>query len=144
MADLVAEAVAKGARAVSAPAPERGHFAPPTVLLDAPVDSRVMTGEIFGPVAPIHVYDDLSDALRLHRATGYGLAGYVCGADTDRAHAVADQLSAGIVGINNGTPNTPWVPFGGIGDSGLGYEGGRPGLESFQTFLSVGAKPQGA
>ncbi|WFE36194.1 aldehyde dehydrogenase family protein [Micromonospora sp. WMMD975] len=143
MAALVDEAVAKGARRISGGAlPDRGHFAPATVLLDAPVHARVMTDEIFGPIAPVHVYDDLDDALALHRATGYGLAGYVCGTDLDRAHAVAERLRAGIVGINTGTPNTPWIPFGGVADSGLGYEGGRPGLEAFQTFLSVGAKAQ--
>lgn len=143
MADLVGEAVAKGARAVTADAtpPAAGHYAPPTVLLDVPVDSRAMTDEIFGPVAPIHVYDSVDEALRLHHATGYGLAGYVCGTDLDAAHAVADRMRAGIVGINTGTPNTPWVPFGGLGHSGLGYEGGRPGLEAFQTFLSVASLP---
>ncbi|MBL7259471.1 aldehyde dehydrogenase family protein [Paractinoplanes lichenicola] len=145
MAALVEDAVSRGARVVSSgKVPGEGHYAPATVLLDAPVGSRVLTEEIFGPIAPIHVYDRLDDALALHHSTGYGLAGYVCGADLDNAQAVADRLSAGIVGINNGTPNTPWIPFGGLGDSGLGYEGGRPGLEAFQTFLSVGAKPQGA
>ncbi|WP_432906130.1 aldehyde dehydrogenase family protein [Micromonospora matsumotoense] len=144
MAALVDEAVGRGARRVtSGVVPGRGHFAPATVLLDVPVDSRVMTDEIFGPIAPIHVYDDLDDALALHHATGYGLAGYVCGTDLDRAHAVAERLHAGIVGINTATPNTPWIPFGGLRDSGLGYEGGRPGLAAFQTYLSVGTKAQG-
>ncbi|MGC4763810.1 aldehyde dehydrogenase family protein [Micromonospora sp. DT46] len=146
MAALVDEAVARGARAVAphGAAPSAGHYAAPTVLLDAPVDSRAMTGEIFGPVAPVHVYDDLDAALAVHHATGYGLAGYVCGTDLDAARAVADRLRAGIVGINTGTPNTPWVPFGGLGDSGVGYEGGRPGLEAFQTHLSVASRPVGA
>ncbi|MFE0590333.1 aldehyde dehydrogenase family protein [Micromonospora echinospora] len=146
MAELVAEAVGRGARAVTpdAPTPAVGHYATPTVLLDAPVDSLAMTSEIFGPVAPVHVYDDLDAALALHHATGYGLAGYVCGTDLDVAHAVAARLRAGIVGVNTGTPNTPWIPFGGLGDSGLGYEGGRPGLEAFQTFLSVASRPAGA
>ncbi|HEY0697849.1 MAG TPA: aldehyde dehydrogenase family protein, partial [Micromonospora sp.] len=143
MAAVVEEAVAGGARAVTpdAATPTAGHYATPTVLLDAPVTSRAMTSEIFGPVAPMHVYGSLDEALKLHYATGYGLAGYVCGTDLDAAHAVADRLRAGIVGINTGTPNTPWVPFGGLGDSGIGYEGGRPGLEAFQTYLSVAARP---
>ncbi|MEU2611018.1 aldehyde dehydrogenase family protein [Micromonospora sp. NPDC007271] len=143
MADLVGEAVARGARAVTpdVPVPAAGHYATPTVLLDAPVDCRAMTGEIFGPVAPVHVYDRLDEALALHHATGYGLAGYVCGTDLDAARAVAGRLHAGIVGINTGTPNTPWVPFGGLADSGIGYEGGQPGLEAFQTFLSVASRP---
>ncbi|WKU05573.1 aldehyde dehydrogenase [Micromonospora sp. HUAS LYJ1] len=144
LAALVDEAVSRGARKITSGAvPGTGHFAPATVLLDVPADSRVMTEEIFGPIAPLHVYDDLDDALALHHATGYGLAGYVCGTDLDRADAVACRLRAGIVGINTGTPNTPWIPFGGLADSGLGYEGGRAGLAAFQTFLSVGAKAQG-
>lgn len=144
MAELVGEAVANGARAVTPDAapPAAGHYAAPTVLLDAPVGCRAMTEEIFGPVAPVHVYDSLDDALALHHATGYGLAGYVCGTDLDAAHAVAARLRAGIAGINNGTPTTPWVPFGGQAASGLGYEGGRPGLEAFQRFLSVASRPE--
>ena len=67
----------------TARSPSAGHYAAPTVLLDVPVDSRAMTGEIFGPVAPVHVYDDLDAALAVHHATGYGLAGYVCGTDLD-------------------------------------------------------------
>ncbi|WP_428965773.1 aldehyde dehydrogenase family protein [Micromonospora fluostatini] len=143
MAAIVADAVDRGARAVTAdaPLPAAGHYAAPTVLLDAPAGSRAMTEEIFGPVAPVHVYRDLAEVLRLHHATGYGLAGYVCGTDLDAARAVAGRLRAGIVGINTGTPNTPWVPFGGLGESGLGYEGGRPGLETFQSFASVAARP---
>ncbi|MET0418947.1 MAG: aldehyde dehydrogenase family protein, partial [Actinoplanes sp.] len=67
MAALVEEAVSRGARAVqTASVPGNGHFAPATVLLDAPADSRVLSDEIFGPIAPIHVYDDLDDALKLH------------------------------------------------------------------------------
>ncbi|WP_431728450.1 aldehyde dehydrogenase family protein [Verrucosispora sp. TAA-831] len=143
MAEIVADAVARGARAVTTDAglPTTGHFAAPTVLLDAPDDCRAMTEEIFGPVAPVRVYRDLDEVLRLHHATGYGLAGYVCGTDLDAARAVAGRLRAGIVGVNTGTPNTPWVPFGGLGHSGLGYEGGRPGLEAFQSFQSVATRP---
>lgn len=92
-----------------------------------------MTEEIFGPVLPVHIYDDLEDVLRLHRATGYGLAAYVCATDEQQARTVASALNAGIVGINTGTPNTPSVPFGGRADSGSGYEGAREGVEFFQA-----------
>lgn len=140
--DLVQRAVAGGARAVAAACdlPERGHYVAPTVLIEVPTDADAFRDEVFGPVASVHVYDDLEHALSLHRATGYGLAGYVCGTDIDAATSVARRLRAGIVGVNTGTPNHPSVPFGGIGLSGLGYEGGRQGLEAFQAFqtLAVG------
>lgn len=146
LAGIVADAVDRGARAVTADGapPTAGHYATPTVLLDTPADARALTEEVFGPVAPLHVYRDLAEALRLHHATGYGLAGYVCGTDLDAARAVAAQLRAGIIGINTGTPNSPWVPFGGLGESGLGYEGGRPGLAAFQSLHSVAVRPVGS
>jgi succinate-semialdehyde dehydrogenase/glutarate-semialdehyde dehydrogenase len=139
---LVASATGSGARAVSSGAglPTAGHFFAPTLLLDVPPDSPALSQEVFGPLAAVHVYDDLEDALALHRSTGYGLAGYVCGADLDRATAVGRRLHAGVVGVNTGTPNHPAVPFGGVGLSGIGYEGGRQGLGAFQAFqaLAVG------
>lgn len=137
---LVASATGSGARAVSSGAglPTAGHFFAPTLLLDVPPDSPALSQEVFGPLAAVHVYDDLEDALALHRSTGYGLAGYVCGADLDRATAVGCRLHA--VGVNTGTPNHPAVPFGGVGLSGIGYEDGRQGLGAFQAFqtLAVG------
>jgi succinate-semialdehyde dehydrogenase/glutarate-semialdehyde dehydrogenase len=46
---------------------------------------------------------------------------------------VAQALDVGIVGVNNAAPNAPVVPFGGLKHSGLGYEGGQPGLDAFLT-----------
>lgn len=133
--DIVADAVAHGAEVVrpEATVPTSGHYVLPAVLLGASPQSRAMREEVFGPVAPVHVYDDLEEALVLHRATGFGLAGYVCSSDVDAARALGRTLSAGIVGVNTGTPNTPYVPFGGRRESGTGYEGGREGLEFFQA-----------
>lgn len=133
---LVNEAVGAGARAVAqgGSIPQRGHYVEPTVLTDVPATARVFTEEIFGPIAAVRVYDDLDTVLAEHLATGYGLAGYVCGSDTERAAEVAAQLRAGIIGINTGTPNHPRIPFGGLGLSGLGYEGGHQGLDVFSSF----------
>ena len=132
---LVTDAAARGATVVrpDSPPPTDGHFFAPALLLHASPESAAMKGEIFGPVLPVHVYDDLEDVLRVHRATGFGLAGYVCGTDERGARTVAGRLNAGIVGINTGTPNTPYVPFGGRSESGLGYEGSREGVEFFQA-----------
>lgn len=142
LSGLVEQAVARGARAIgfSGSLPPTGHYAGPAVLLDVPADAAAFQDEIFGPLAAVRVYDDLDEALALHRATGYGLAGYVCGTEPEVATSVGRRLRAGIVGVNTGTPNHPSVPFGGVGLSGLGYEGGRQGLEAFQAFqtLAVG------
>ncbi|PSL06046.1 succinate-semialdehyde dehydrogenase/glutarate-semialdehyde dehydrogenase [Haloactinopolyspora alba] len=141
--NLVQAAVADGARVVvdSADLPPAGHFAAPTVLTDVSPDSAVFRDEIFGPVAAIRTFDDVDEALAHHHDTGYGLAGYVCGTDLDAARAVGRRLRAGIVGVNTGTPNYPGAPFGGTGLSGLGYEGGRQGLEEFQAFRTIAMGP---
>nr|WP_246211349.1 aldehyde dehydrogenase family protein [Phytoactinopolyspora alkaliphila] len=139
LSGLVDEAVAGGARIVSdaVPLPVRGHYVAPTVLVDVPASAAVVTEEIFGPIAAIRTFADVDSAVAEHRDTGYGLAGYVCGTDLDAAGAVARRLRAGIVGINTGTPNYPGAPFGGTGMSGIGYEGGRWGLDEFRHYRTT-------
>lgn len=136
---VVASAVAAGAKiAGTGPeVPAEGHWFAPTVLVDVPSSAAASCDEVFGPVASISVYDDLDDAVAAHRATGYGLAGYVCGTDLEAASSVAQRLRAGIIGVNTATPNYPGAPFGGVGLSGLGYEGGPQGLEAFQAFQTT-------
>lgn len=114
--------------------PADGNYAAPQFVFDAPPSADLVAHEVFGPAAGVVVYDDLDQAVSLQRSTGYGLAGYVCSTDEERAKAVAERLRAGIVGINTATPNYPGGPFGGVGLSGLGYEGGRQGLEAHQHF----------
>lgn len=139
LASVVDDAVRAGAKVGGARAqvPVDGHWFPPTVLVDVPTSARASCEEVFGPVASISVYDDLERAISAHRSTGYGLAGYVCGTDLDAARAVASRLRAGIVGVNTGAPNHPAAPFGGVGLSGVGYEGGLPGLEAFQAYRTT-------
>lgn len=139
LAALVEDAVAAGARVAGtrAPVPEQGHWFAPTVLVDVPASAAASRDEVFGPVASVSTYDDLDEAVARHRATGYGLAAYVCGTDLDVAREISGRLRAGIVGINTGTPNYPGAPFGGLGLSGTGYEGGPQGLEAFQAWRTT-------
>jgi succinate-semialdehyde dehydrogenase / glutarate-semialdehyde dehydrogenase len=139
LAALVDDAVAAGARLAGtrASVPENGHWFAPTVLVDVPESAAVFRDEVFGPVAAVRTYDDLDEAVAQHRATGYGLAGYVCATDAEAAREVSRRLRAGIVGINTGTPNYPGAPFGGLGLSGTGYEGGPQGLEAFQAWRTT-------
>jgi succinate-semialdehyde dehydrogenase/glutarate-semialdehyde dehydrogenase len=139
LAALVDDAVAAGARVAGtrASVPDNGHWFAPAVLVDVPAAAAASRDEVFGPVAALSTYDDLDDAVAQHRATGYGLAGYVCGTDVEAAREVSRRLRAGIVGINTGTPNYPGAPFGGLGLSGTGYEGGPQGLEAFQTWRTT-------
>ena len=138
---LVDDAVSKGARAVTGGAVQTGagYFYPPTVLTDVSVDSRLMSTEIFGPVAPVIPFDDDDEAVSIANDTEWGLVGYLFTRDLDRAFRLSDRLEVGMVGLNAGLVSNPAAPFGGVKQSGLGREGGRIGIDEFleYKYLSV-------
>lgn len=121
--------------------PARGYFLVPTVVEALP--DRVVPlwdEEVFGPVAVVRPYQDEAALVDEVNEWRQGLGGYVVSADTEHALRLAERLRIGIVGVNNGAPNTPEVPFGGFGLSGLGREGGRSGLAEFteEQTISLG------
>jgi succinate-semialdehyde dehydrogenase/glutarate-semialdehyde dehydrogenase len=138
---VVQETVAAGARVShqAALTGGRGHFYPPTVLVDVPVGAAILRDEIFGPVAPIVTWTDEAELLREVNDTEFGLAAYVFAGDLRRAIRLGEAVEAGMVGINRGLVSDPSAPFGGMKQSGLGREGARDGLREFQEtqYLSV-------
>ncbi len=135
--DVVAAGARVSHRAALPDAP--GHFYPPTVLVDVPSDAAILREEIFGPVAPVVIWDDEEDLLRQVNGTKYGLAAYVFAGDLGRAIRLGERIEAGMVGINRGLVSDPSAPFGGVKQSGLGREGARDGLREFQEtqYLSL-------
>jgi succinate-semialdehyde dehydrogenase / glutarate-semialdehyde dehydrogenase len=133
VASLVESAAKDGSRVVTGGrAPDRpGYFYEPTVLDDVPQDAGILSEEIFGPVAPIVRFTDVSEAITLANSTEYGLVSYLYSSDLRRALQVAEALEAGMVGINRGVVSDPAAPFGGVKQSGLGREGGHDGLLEF-------------
>lgn len=118
--------------------PTAGFFLPPTLCLEPPADSSLWQEEVFAPVALVRPFDDPEEPIMDANASQYGLAGYVCAADADRALAIARRLESGLLGINAPSPNTPQIPFGGMKASGFGgYEGGRLGLDPFIEYQSA-------
>ena len=138
--ELVLDAVGKGARALTGgdAVPGRGYFYAPTVLADVPADARVLTEEIFGPVAPIATFTDETDAIAKANGTEYGLVGYVFTNDYARVIRVAEALEFGMVGINTGIVSNPAAPFGGVKHSGFGREGGFEGIDEYLETKYVG------
>lgn len=108
-----------------------GFFFPPTVIANPALDSRFMTEEPFGPIAGIVPFDAIEDAVRIANSLRYGLAAYAFSGDLDEAHYLGRALRAGMVGINQLIVSSPETPFGGIGDSGFGSEGGEEGYLAF-------------
>ncbi|MFC0529395.1 NAD-dependent succinate-semialdehyde dehydrogenase [Phytohabitans kaempferiae] len=130
---LIHGAVRQGARVAhraTVPA-AKGWFLAPTVLADVPADAAILTEEIFGPVAPIVAWHHEADLLRQVNATEMGLAAYVYAADAGHALRLAEQIEAGMVGVNRGVVSDPAAPFGGTKQSGVGREGARAGLDAF-------------
>ncbi len=133
VAELVEDAVGKGARAVVGGHARdgAGYFYDPTVLADVPEDANLLKEEIFGPVAPVRGFTDEDEAIAAANDTEFGLVAYVYTSNVKRALRVAERLQTGMVGLNQGIVSNPAAPFGGIKQSGFGREGGAEGIEEY-------------
>ncbi len=117
---------------------DRGHFFAPTVLTGVTPDMVVYREETFGPVAPVVVYEDVDDVIRMANDTPYGLAAYVYTESLKTALSAFEALRFAIIGINDVNPTSASIPFGGMGDSGLGREGGHEGLDEYLEVKTAG------
>ena len=108
------------------------------MLAEVPADSRCLTEEIFGPVAPVCTFSDEADAVAKANATEYGLVGYVYTRDHARVIRVAEAMEFGMIGVNTGIVSNPAAPFGGVKQSGFGREGGFEGIDEYLETKYVG------
>lgn len=141
---IVQASVTQGAQVLTGGTYE-GLFYRPTVLTDVQPTMPAFTDEIFGPVAPITVFDTDEEAAALVNASAYGLAAAIHSSNTSRALALANRLHTGMIHINDQTVNNEFhVPFGGMGASGNGGRfGGPANLDEFtqSQWISVMDKP---
>lgn len=136
---MIADAEAQGAsvrtagRIREADAGGGGYFVLPTVVTDLAPDSTLATEEQFGPVLPIFGYDAIDDAVAAANATDFGLTASVWTGDDALGERIAAQLAAGTVAINchGMAAQDPRLPFGGVGQSGIGRELGVDGIRAF-------------
>ncbi|MBB4658130.1 aldehyde dehydrogenase family protein [Parvularcula dongshanensis] len=141
---LIEKAKSEGATCLLGGEPE-GLVLPPHVFADVAEDSCLVTNEIFGPVAPIQRASDEEDALRLANATDYGLSSAVFTKDVDRGVRFARRIEAGMTHVNDQPVNdSPFGPFGGEKNSGLGRFNGRWAVEAFTTdhWITVQRTPR--
>jgi benzaldehyde dehydrogenase (NAD) len=104
-----------------------GLFYRPTVLTDVTADQPAWREEIFGPVAPVVVFDTDEEALALANDSEYGLTGAVYSRSISRGFALAQRFRSGMVHVNDQTVNDEaTIPFGGMGASGNGARFGGP------------------
>ena len=141
IADLVDESIAAGAQVkIGGVKPDGvGAFYPATVLT-VEKDNPILGHEIFGPVAPIIIFDTDAEGIAWANDTEFGLISYVFSKDLTRALRTAEAMESGMVAINKGVISDPAAPFGGVKQSGLGREGGFDGIHEFLQSKYIGVE----
>ena len=114
-------------------ASSRPHTLPPTIVLGVTDDMRIANEEIFGPILPIISYDSIEDAIAYVNVRPRPLALYYFGSDDENRRKVLSRTTSGNVTINGTFSHIAQddLPFGGVGDSGMGA---YHGIEGFRTF----------
>ena len=119
------------------PVDGQGCSDPPTVLVDVPLDARVLHEEVFGPVAPVVRFEQEEEVLAMVNRTEFGLVSYLYTGDLARGLRLAERIESGMVGLNRGLVSDPAAPFGGTKQSGIGREGSTEGLLEFMETQYV-------
>ena len=127
MESFIDDAVKRGGKIVFKyrSIPGNGFYYPPTIL-EAPLDSRVLHEEVFGPILPVVSVDNDEDAIRIANSTEYGLDASIFTRNFSRAYRMAARIKAGTILINDTTRlRFDNLPFGGFKKSGIGRESVR-------------------
>ena len=115
----------------------KGYFYQPTILTNIKPNMRIVKEETFGPVAPITIVKNESEAIRLANDIEFGLGASIWTQDLTKADKISRRIESGIVSVNNVVLSDPRIPFGGIKHSGFGRELSRYGILEFVNIKSV-------
>nr|WP_297464663.1 NAD-dependent succinate-semialdehyde dehydrogenase [Nitrosarchaeum sp.] len=115
----------------------KGYFYQPTILTNVKPNMRIAKEETFGPVAPITIVENESEAVKLANNTEFGLGASIWTKDLAKAEKMSRRIESGIVSVNNVVISDPRIPFGGIKHSGFGRELSRYGILEFVNIKSV-------
>ena len=114
-----------------------GLFYAPTLIRPRSNESEVVQNEIFGPVLCIQTFSDEAEAIELANSTVYGLSGIVYTSSMGRAERVGRAVRAGTVWANTFLVRDLTAPFGGVGVSGVGREGGEYALDFYSDLKTL-------
>jgi len=115
----------------------KGFFYKPTILTNVKLEMRIAKEETFGPVAPITIVENESEAIKLANESEFGLGASIWTKDLEKADKMSRRIESGIVSVNNVVISDPRIPFGGIKHSGFGRELSRYGMLEFVNLKSV-------
>ena len=115
----------------------------PTIVLNPPLDSALMTDEIFGAILPIITIDSFDDAKRFVKERDKPLSSYIFSKNKEQCQTWVNEISSGSQCINDVIMfnAVPELPFGGIGPSGMGQYSGKAGFDNFSHLKSVLTRP---
>jgi len=114
-----------------------GYFYKPTILTNVKPNMRIAQEETFGPVAPITIVENESEAVKFANDSEFGLGASIWTKDLAKADKLSRRIESGIVSVNNVVISDPRIPFGGMKHSGFGRELSRYGMLEFVNLKSV-------
>jgi aminomuconate-semialdehyde/2-hydroxymuconate-6-semialdehyde dehydrogenase len=109
----------------------------PTILTGLAESARCVKEEIFGPVCHVTPFDTEEEAVSMANDTKYGLAASIWTSNLKRGHRVAQQMNVGITWVNCWFLRDLRTPFGGMGLSGIGREGGTHSLNFYSELNNI-------
>jgi betaine-aldehyde dehydrogenase len=116
---------------------QSGAYYLPTIIAGLDNTARTCREEIFGPVLVVMPFDDEAEVIAMGNDNKYGLACGIWSRDHIRCNRIARAIRAGTVWINTYKQFSISTPFGGDGESGMGREKGRQGLQAYQRQKSI-------
>jgi acyl-CoA reductase-like NAD-dependent aldehyde dehydrogenase len=134
---FVQRAVADGQRLVRGGRRREGLLYEPTLFEPLSNDAEIVQREVFGPVLTFQTFKDDDDAVALANSTQYGLSGIVYTGSMGRADRIGRAVRAGIVWVNTFLVRDLTAPFGGVGISGIGREGGNYALDFYSDLKTL-------
>jgi aldehyde dehydrogenase (NAD+) len=144
--DRLVGMIGEGTVATGGTSSRTDRYVAPTILTNVKLDGPLMTEEIFGPLLPIIPIDDVAAAVSFVRSRPHPLAMYIFAEDDSFIDRIVAETTAGGVTVNGTLLHltNPRLPFGGVGDSGMGAYHGMTGVRTFQhlkPILSRGTRP---
>jgi len=116
---------------------DKGFYVEPTIYTGLPESARCVKEEIFGPVCHVAPFDSEEEVVAMANDTKYGLASSIWTTNLQRGHRVAQQMNVGITWVNCWFLRDLRTPFGGVGLSGIGREGGIHSLNFYSELNNI-------